>query len=126
MYILDIVKLVATVLIIYFMIVFIVMKASGANFRPSVGLLQSIMMTIGALSFVYSYIQTHRAKVDKIERLAGDVPAQWSEVLQYMKGNDQMTPQVRRWILTGDGSHLSNGSLNIEDLNFVEFVINKI
>lgn len=126
MNILDIIKLVATVLIVYFLVVFMVMKTSGEKFTPSVELLQSIMMTIGALSFVYSYIQTRRAKTDKIERLAGDVPAQWGEVLQYMKGNDKMSPHVRKWILTGDSSHISNGSLNIEDLNFVEFVINKM
>lgn len=126
MNILDIIKLVVTVLIVYFMVVFIVMKASGGNFKPSVDLLQSIMMTIGALSFVYSYIKTRRDKVDKIERLAGDVPAQWSEVLHYMKGNDKMSPHVRKWILTGNSSHISNSSLNIEDLNFVEFVINKM
>lgn len=121
----DSIKFVATTIIVYLLIIFILMKLSGAKFVSTVDIVQSILMTIGALSFVYSYQEARTAKIDRIEKIATDVPKQWSEVLIYIKENKQLSPSLKNWILTGNDSNISNSTLNMEDLNFVEFVINK-
>lgn len=121
----DIIKFVVTTFIIYFTVIYMVMKTSGEKFVSSVHLLQSMLMTIGALSFIYSYEENRREKVDKIEKLAAEVPLQWSEILNYMKENDHLSPSIKKWVLKGDSENINISTLNLEDLNFIEFVINK-
>lgn len=121
----DSIKFVATTIIVYLLTIFILMKFTGSKFVSTVDIVQSVLMTIGALSFVYSYQQARTAKIDRIEKIATDVPKQWSEVLIYIKENKQLSPSLKNWILTGNDSNISNSTLNMEDLNFIEFVINK-
>jgi hypothetical protein len=115
--------MVTIVLIIYACLLVALMTFAKYRFHESVKLVRNIMMTLAGLSFIYSYQKQIKTKEDKIESIIESFPKKWTNILYYIKNNN-VSPDLKHWILVGDQKTLYQ--LSLDDINAIEYVMIEI
>ena len=61
-----------------------------------------------------------------MEELISKLPNEWNDIFMYMRDNNHLSSSMKAWILTKDNITIDYHSLNVEDINFIGYVVNKV
>ena len=123
---LKIIEFLITSSIIYILVIFIMKRYMKIKTINSVKILQSIMMTFGATSFIYSYKQFVKSKDEKFQSIAKDFPQKWKEIIYLLHEDSSISYGIKEWIITGKVNEQIFSNLSIADLSIIEFLMASI
>jgi len=123
---LKIIEFLITSSIIYILVIFTMKRYMKIKTINSIKILQSIMMTFGASSFIYSYKQFVKSKDEKFQSIVKDFPQKWKEIIHLLSQDSSISYGIKEWIITGKVNEQIFNNLSLADLSIIEFLMASI
>lgn len=122
----KIIEFLATVIIIYCLSLLFLTRYAKLEVVTSIKIIQSIMMTFGATSFIYSYRKFIQNTDEKIEAISQEFPDKWNNILESLQRDDSVSEEFKQWLLTGKSNDYLFYNLSTSDLTIIEILTSSI